>query len=219
MFKACIFDLDGTLCDSVESIAVSANQAVRELGLPEAPLEKYYYFVGDGVDMLIRRLLEYGGVDPELWFDRVKERYLEVFKEGCLYHVVPYEGIAETLAALKKAGAKLAVLSNKPHENTQNVIKLVFGDAYFDCILGHSDRFPRKPNPSSAIYLAKQFGVKPVECLYIGDTCTDMETGNGAGMYTVGVEWGFRGREELEKTGADTVVAKPAQLLDVYLGK
>lgn len=215
MYKACIFDLDGTLCDSVESIAYSANQAMRDLGLKEAGLEDYKLFVGDGVDMLIRRLLRFAGDREESRFTELKSRYMEYFKEGCMYRVKPYPGILEVLEALKGQGLHLAVLSNKPHSNTRNVIEKVFGTTSFDCILGQSDRFPRKPDPSSARYLAELFDAKPEDCLYVGDTGTDMKTGKSAGMYTVGVLWGFRGRKELEEAGADQVIAHPLELAGI----
>ena len=125
-FKACIFDLDGTLCDSVESIAWSANRALRDFGMREASTEQYKIFVGDGVDVLIQRLLRFGGDEACENFERVRERYMEYFKEGCLHNVKPYPGIVEALKELKKQGAKLAVLSNKPDSNTKNVIRTVF---------------------------------------------------------------------------------------------
>ena len=215
MYKACIFDLDGTLCDSVESIAYSANQAMRDLGFKEAGLEDYKLFVGDGVDMLIRRLLHFAGDMEESRFTELKSRYMEYFKEGCMYRVKPYPGIPEALEKLKGQGLHLAVLSNKPHSNTRNVIEKVFGTTSFDCILGQSDRFPRKPDPSSARYLAELFDAMPEECLYVGDTGTDMKTGKSAGMYTVGVLWGFRGRKELEEEGADQVIAHPLELAGI----
>ena len=112
-FKACIFDLDGTLCDSVESIACSANHALRDFGMKEATIEEYKVFVGDGVDTLIRRLLCFGGDEACEGFEKVRDRYMEYFKEGCLYNVKPYPGIVATLKELKKQGAKIAVLSNK----------------------------------------------------------------------------------------------------------
>ena len=219
MYKACIFDLDGTLCDSVESIAYSANQALRDMGLREAGTEEYKVFVGDGVDMLIRRLLRFAGDEDGLRFEELKQRYMEYFKEGCMYQVKPYPGIPEALKFLKEQGVKLAVLSNKPHENTKNVIEKVFGTECFDCILGQSERFPRKPDPEGALYLAELFGAKPEECLYVGDTGTDMKTGTTAGMYTIGVLWGFRGQKELEETGADRVIAHPSGLTGIYMEK
>ena len=215
-FKACVFDLDGTLCDSVESMADCANHTMRDFGLREATVQDYKVFVGDGVDMLIKRLLRFAGDEEGVHFEEVKKRYMEYFDKGCLYHVKPYSGITETLKELKAQGARLAVLSNKPHENTKAVIRSVFGEGIFDWVQGQSDAFPRKPDPAGALYIAEQFGVKPEECMYMGDTGTDMKTGTSAHMYTVGVEWGFRDAEELWENGADVVVKSAEELADIY---
>ena len=215
-YQACIFDLDGTLCDSVESIAVCANRALKDFGMKEATIADFKVFVGDGVDVLIRRLLKFGGDEKGAHFEKVKARYMEYFKEGCLLNVKPYPGIVEALQELKKQGARLGVLSNKPHENTVEVIREVFGEGVFDLVQGQSDAFPRKPDPAGALYLAKQFGVKPEACMYMGDTGTDMETGTAAGMYTVGVLWGFRDEKELREHRADCVISDAADLVRIY---
>ena len=214
-WKACIFDLDGTLCDSVESIAVSANRALGALGMKEASLEDYRIFVGDGVDMLVRRLLRFAGQPEEVYFEKLKSLYMEYFEEGCIYRVEPYPGIRELLEELKRQGRKIGVLSNKPHENTKKVLDQVFGPGYFDCIQGCMEGIPRKPDPAGALLMARALGAEPEECLYIGDTGTDMKTGTAAGMYTAGVLWGFRGREELEAAGADALAAEPPEILDL----
>lgn len=216
-FKACIFDLDGTLCDSVESIAHSANHALRDFGLPEATTEQYKIFVGDGVDTLIRRLLRFGGDESCAKFSEVRARYMDYFREGCLYHVKPYPGIRELLLELKKEGAKLAVLSNKPDANTKDVIRAMFPEeGLFDRVQGQSDAFPRKPDPSAALFLAKEFGVRPEECIYLGDTSTDMKTGTAAGMYTVGVLWGFRDEKELRENGSDAIAREAKEIAEIY---
>lgn len=215
-YRACIFDLDGTLCDSVESIAWSGNHMLADLGMRQASLEDYKIFVGDGVDVLMRRLLRFGGDSEAARFEEAKRLYTGYFKEGCLYNVKAYPGIPEVLARLKEQGAKLAVLSNKPHENTVNVIKKVFGLDLFDLVQGQSELFPRKPAPDGALYLAGSLQAAPEECLYIGYTGTDMKTGRAAGMYTVGVLWGFRDRQELVRDGADCVIADAAELADIY---
>lgn len=214
--RACIFDLDGTLCDSVESIAWSANQMLADLGLRQATLADYKIFVGDGVDVLIGRLLRFGGDEKAERFAEAKRRYTEYFKEGCLYRVKAYPGIPELLTELKEQGARLAVLSNKPHSNTLDVIEKVFGPGVFDLVQGQSDLFPRKPAPDGALYLAEQFGAAPEDCIYVGDTGTDMKTGRAAGMYTVGVLWGFRDEAELLRDGADCIISEAGALGDIY---
>lgn len=219
MYQACIFDLDGTLCDSVESMAYCANRALRELGMKEASLADYKIFVGDGVDMLVHRLLHVNGDTRELHFAVLKEKYMEYFREGCLYHVKPYPGILETVKELKRLGARLGVISNKPHANTVDVIQRVFGEEVFDWIQGQTEELPRKPDPKGALYTARMLKADPENCLYIGDTGTDMKTGTAAGMYTVGVLWGFREREELEATGAMAVIEDPMALCEIYQNK
>ncbi|MCI8557310.1 MAG: HAD family hydrolase [Lachnospiraceae bacterium] len=216
MYRACIFDLDGTLCDSVESIAYCANHALRDLGMKEASLEDYKIFVGDGVDMLVRRLLRFNGEESDRQFDVLKEKYMGYFLDGCMYHVVPYPGIPEALRELKGLGAKLGVISNKPHANTLNVIEQVFGEGVFDWVQGQTKDMPRKPDPAGALYTAKKLKVLPGECLYVGDTDTDMRTGTAAGMHTVGVLWGFRDRKELEETGAKEIIAEAGMLPGIY---
>lgn len=215
-YRACIFDLDGTLCDSVESITWSANHMLADFGMRQASTKDLEIFAGDGVDVLVRRLLRFGGDEEAVHFDEAKKRYMEYFREGCMYHVKAYPGIPEVLEKLKAQGAKLAVLSNKPHENTKSVIEQVFGSGMFDLVQGQSGLFPRKPAPDGALYLADKFGVPAGECLYAGDTGTDMKTGKAAGMYTVGVLWGFRGREELLRDGADCIISEAGELADIY---
>ncbi len=216
MYQACIFDLDGTLCDTVESIAYCANRALRELGMREASFADYKIFVGDGVDMLVHRLCAFGGDTGEVHFAELKEKYVEYFREGCMYRVKPYPNMRETLEQLKRQGAMLGVISNKPHANTQEVIRRIFGEELFDWVQGQTEELPRKPDPAGALYTAEKLGVSPENCLYIGDTGTDMRTGTAAGMYTVGVLWGFRDREELEQTGACAIIKGPEELSAVY---
>lgn len=218
-YQACIFDFDGTLCDSVESIAVCANHALRDLGLKEVSPADYKLLVGDGVDMLVRRLLSRNKVESGELFDRLKEKYMEYFREGCCYHVTPYPGIPELLKELKDMGAKLGVISNKPHANTVDVIHQVFQEGVFDWVQGQTEEIPRKPDPAGALYTAEKLGVEPKNCLYIGDTGTDMKTGTAAGMYTVGVLWGFRDQKELEETGAAKIIREPSAIGKIYRGE
>lgn len=217
-YQACIFDLDGTLCDSVESMAFCANRALRELGMKEATVEQYKIFVGDGVDELVRRLLRHAGDEKAVHFEELKSLYMEYFEEGCMYRVKPYPGIVPMLEKLKKEGAKLCVLSNKPHKNTEDVIFQVFGTEMFDFVQGQTDDIARKPDPEGALLLAERMKIAPGNCLYVGDTGTDMKTGKAAGMYTTGVLWGFRTEQELLSSGADCVISRADELLDIYRG-
>lgn len=215
MIKAVIFDLDGTLGDTAESIAYSANHALAEIGCPTFPVEQFRYFVGDGVDMLIRRCLMAAGDEQCVQFDVLKTAYQTCFSENCMYHVKPYEGICEMLTALKKRGIRIAVFSNKPHTQAVQVVEKLFGAGYFDMILGQTAQFGRKPAPDGALAIAERLAVTPQECLYVGDTNTDMQTGNAAQMTPVGVLWGFRDRKELEANNSAYIIEKPAELLSV----
>lgn len=217
MKKAVIFDLDGTLADSLESIWYSANYAIGTCGYPEIELEKYKLFVGDGADTLIKRCLIYSGDIECENFEKVFMQYQVFFKEHCMYHVKPYEGIVQALEALKAAGIKIAVFSNKPHERTVDVVNTLFGADYFDEILGQTDQRAKKPHPDGVFYLAEKLGVSVQDIVYVGDTGTDMMTGKHAGAWTVGVLWGFRDREELEKFEADVIIDKPADILSQVL--
>ncbi len=213
MIKACIFDLDGTLADTVESIAVATNRALADVGLGPLPAPNYKYYAGDGAKTLIERALVDCG-DTELkHFNKVYDIYSEFFKKDCTYKVTVFDGIREALDGLKERGIKTAVLSNKPHERTLDVIHKLFGEGVFDQIQGQMDSVKRKPDPEGALLTAGKLGVSPEECMYIGDTNVDMQTGNAAGMYTVGVLWGFRTRQELEENNAHHIAAHPLELL------
>ena len=215
MIKACIFDLDGTLANTLDSMAYVANEILDKFGLERQPVENFKYYSGEGADMLVRRCLKDAG-DPKLMhYEEVCSLYRKKFDEDPLYKVVPYEGIMETLGKLQNAGVKLAVCSNKPHEAAVKVIARMF-EGCFDLVIGQSDRIRRKPAPDGPLKVAEEFGVQPSECMYIGDTKTDMETGTAAGMHTVGVLWGFRDREELESNGAEIVAEKPTDLFRIY---
>lgn len=214
MIKACIFDLDGTLADTLESMAYVTNIIMQKFGLKTLPTENFKYYSGEGANMLIRRALRDAG-DPELvHFDEGQKLYREMFDADPMYKVVPYEGMPETLKALKEKGLKLAVCSNKPHPAAVKVIAQLYGED-FDMVLGQSDRIRRKPAPDGPLFIAEKFGVKPQECMYVGDTSTDMQTGTAAGMFTVGAQWGFRDRKELLENGADAIAEKPLELLKI----
>ena len=201
----------------MESIQYCANYAIGTCGYPEIPLEKYNLFVGDGADTLIKRCLAYSGDVEGEFFEKAFLQYQIFFKEHCMHNVKPYEGIVEVLDALKKAGVKLAVFSNKPHERTINVVESLFGEGYFDEILGQSDGRPKKPSPNGVFLLAEKLGIDVQDIAYVGDTSTDMMTGKNAGAWTIGVLWGFRDRTELEKYKADVIIERPSDILSQVL--
>lgn len=212
--KAVIFDLDGTLSDSIHSIKYCTDRALAPLGFGPFSEDDYKYFVGDGAANLIRRALAASGDAEGVHFEETFARYKELFAVDCMYEVKPYDGIVELLNALKERGVKLAVLSNKPHAETIRVIEYLFGKDVFDILHGQIEGVPIKPDPAGAFSILKQLSVKHEEVLYLGDTATDMKTGKGAGLFTIGALWGFRKREELEESHADAIVGHPLEVLN-----
>ena len=213
MKKAVIFDLDGTLSDSIASIKYCADLAVAPLGMGPFSVEQYKYFVGDGAANLIKRCLAAGGDTELVHFEEAFAGYKEIFRENCMYQVKPYDGIVELLQGLKDRGIKIAVLSNKPHMETIRVIEDLFGRGYFDIIQGQKPDVPIKPSPEGVFCILKELGLEAEDIVYLGDTCTDMKTGKAAGAFTVGALWGFRDRKELEENHADAIISHPLELL------
>ncbi len=214
MIKACIFDLDGTLADTLESMAYVTNEIMQKYGLKTLPTDNFRYYSGEGADMLMQRALKDAGDKELIHYEEGRRLYREMFAADPMYKVVPYEGMPETLKELKKRGIRLAVCSNKPHPAAVKVIAQLYGDD-FDMVLGQSDAIRRKPAPDGPLMIAGKFGVRPEECMYVGDTSTDMKTGKAAGMFTVGALWGFRDREELNANGADLVAEHPTDLVKI----
>ena len=218
MIKACIFDLDGTIADTVESIAYAVNRVLVHFGLPARPVEAYNFYAGDGFDMALQRAL-YDAGDPE-------GKYLKEgitlgrawFQEDPLYHVKPYDGMPEVLFELKRQ-VPIAVCSNKPHDAAVHVVESIYGKGFFSWIQGQMEGIPKKPSPIGPLAIAGRFGANPEECLYFGDTNTDMQTGLAAGMYTIGVTWGCRPRSELIENGAVAVIDTPQEIHRSYKGK
>lgn len=218
MYKACIFDLDGTLTDTLESLTYSVNATLLELGLSQITHEQCKAFVGSGARKLIERALKASG-DPELHLvEQAMEAYGRIFKENCTYQVAPYDGIVDMLKELKKQGLSLAVLSNKPHLQTRDVVKTFFDDGTFASVQGQQEGIPRKPDPEAIYMIAKELNVGLEECLYVGDSDVDMQTGQRAHVTTVGVTWGFRSEEVLKKHGADYIVHKAEQIISIVKG-
>lgn len=213
MKKAVIFDLDGTLSDSIYSIKYSGDRTMEAFGYGPFSVEQYKYFVGDGAANLVRRALAAGGDTELVHFEEAYALYREIFRENCMYRVRPYEGIFELLAALKAQKVKLAVLSNKPHAETVNVIETLYGKGCFDAVEGQKEGVAIKPSPEGVFLIMEKLGVKAADVLYLGDTATDMKTGRNAGLFTVGALWGFRDRKELEEGGANAVIEYPLELL------
>lgn len=212
MKKLCIFDLDGTLVNSIEDIAFAVNRGLRIMGLPERPLSAFNLFVGDGMYKLCERAL------PENSKERVQELltlYNDYYIEHCCVLTKPYDGIPQVLEELKLYGIKIAVLSNKPHPQTMNVIEKLFGDDIFDYVLGQKPEFPVKPNPAALLHVLESVGVSRDASVNIGDSNVDIILGRNSGIDSIGAAWGFRGREELIDAGAERIADTPSQICDL----
>lgn len=215
MYKACIFDLDGTLTDTLESITYSVNRTLEQMELPKITMEQCRSFVGNGARRLMERTLEACGDEKLERIEEAMKIYGKVFSEFCTYHVKPYDGIEKMLNDLKKEGIYLAVLSNKPDGQTQDVIHTFFGDKMFDFVQGQKDGTPRKPDPQVVLSIMQHAGAGREESIYIGDSDVDMHTGKNAKVKTVGVSWGFRSKDVLWETGADVVIDSPEELTEM----
>ena len=214
MIKGAIFDLDGTLLATLDSIAKSGNEMLKHFGFPPAPKEQYGVFAGDGADVLVERALNYSGDTSLSHSEEAKRKYREYFREFCDYNVKPYDGISELLDGLCKKNIKLAVFTNKPHENAVKLMKKHFPSYPFTHIFGQCDAYPKKPDPTGMLQILNDWGISPGECVYLGDSNVDMKTGKRANCLTVGALWGFRTKEELLANGADRVISRPLELLD-----
>jgi phosphoglycolate phosphatase len=208
-----LFDLDGTLLDTLDDLADSMNNSLAARNLPTHPTEAYKIFVGDGVEMLVRRALG-EGCDDELTavlLEDMKGQYAKRWDNK----TKPYDGICEMLTLLSQKSLKLVVLSNKPDNFTKLCVERFLGDFKFDIIQGVCDDCPKKPDPTGAIMIAKSLDINPDQFVYLGDTNTDMKTANAAGMFPVGVTWGFRSAEELLVSGAKALINHPSELLEI----
>ena len=215
MIKAVIFDLDGTLTDTLESMAIAGNKTLESVGLEPRPIEEYKDFAGDGADTLVKRFLNAAGDVNLEKYAIAYENYMKEFALDCTYNVKVYDGILDMLEKLKVNKIKVAVLSNKPHQRVIEVVYKFFGESMFNIVQGQMEIIPKKPDPTGVINLAKRLGVREDEVLYVGDTDVDMQTGINASMNTAGVLWGFRDEQELRDNGAQYIVSEPAQLLDL----
>ena len=214
-FQAIILDLDGTLLDTLEDLADSMNGTLSHFGFPVHALEKYKHFVGDGLENLVKRSLPGSAKSDLQVISKCLEMMRQTYERNWNVKSRPYPGIPELLDALSERGLKMAVLSNKPHDFTLKIIEELLPAWHFGPVMGERPPFPRKPDPSSALEIAKVLGLEPAGFLFLGDTSTDMKTANAAGMFAVGALWGFRNAEELTASGAGKLIAKPAELLEL----
>jgi phosphoglycolate phosphatase len=216
-YEAVIFDMDGTLLDTLEDLADCMNRVLVRHGHAPHPVDAYRYFVGDGLENLVRRSLPEEGRAPKA-IEALKEAMRAEYAEHWADKTRAYDGVPELLGALKERGIRRAILSNKPHAFTGEMAAHYFPAGLFEQVVGAREGIPRKPDPRAALEIAGAMGVEPGRFLYLGDTNTDMRTGRGAGMFTVGATWGFRPREELLDSGAQALIERPTEVLRFFGG-
>jgi len=215
--KLCIFDLDGTVLDTAPSIAHFGNLALKAHGIEPIDEKEYQYFAGDGAKILIRRMLDYRGCYSDALHASVFKVYNELYNADVTCKTVIFDGLKDYLDLLKADGYSFAIVSNKPDFAAKTVANALYGEGYFDRVIGQKEGSALKPDPHEVLSVMQELGADAKNCVYVGDTDTDMRTGKNAGLYTIGVLWGFRGREELEANGADVIVATPKELYGVIL--
>lgn len=213
--KAILFDLDGTLLDTIDDLADCMNATLAEDGLPTIPVERQKYMVGDGVRKYVLRALPSDRHFNEAYVAEFTRRFRAAYGAHWADKTRPYAGVPEMLSALGRAGVRMAVLSNKPDGPTREMVCHFLGAFDFAVVRGAVEGVPLKPDPTPALRIAEELGVAPARFLYLGDTATDMQAARAAGMCAVGALWGFRSREELVDAGAQQLVARPMDVLDL----
>ncbi|MFC1854155.1 HAD family hydrolase [candidate division CSSED10-310 bacterium] len=211
VIKAILFDLDGTLLNTLSDLANAVNRVLLNKGFPTHKIDAYRYFVGDGAEMLIKRALPNEKQEPETIRECLQAFQVQ-YEQNWANETIPYDGITEMLDGLHGRGLKLAVLSNKPHDATVRCITSLLPDWSFDIILGQREAVPRKPDPAGALEIADTLKISPSAFLYLGDTAIDMKTARAAGMFPVGALWGFRTAAELSENGAGALIIHPSEI-------
>ena len=212
--KIIVFDLDGTLLNSLEDLADSANHVLEQHGFPTHPVDAYRYFVGDGVRKLIERILpQEERTDARI--EQCRQEFVTYYKVHMEDKTSVYEGITDLLTELKKRGLKIAVATNKVHIAVKPLMEKYFPEIRFDSMIGQREGVPVKPAPQIMYDILKETGCKPSETLHIGDTATDMQLAHNAGITPVGVLWGYRPLEELQEAGARYIIEHPLELLEI----
>ena len=213
MIKAVIFDLDGTLLYTLDSIRKSVNTVLKNHNLEPQPEENIKRFVGDGVIDLMIRAFKASGSDETVG-DEIVSEFRACFKSDCDYNVKPYEGIEEVISFLKLKAISVACNSNKPDVNAKLIIKKHFGES-FEFVLGNVDNLPKKPDKAGAELILNQIGVSIKDCIYIGDSDVDIFTAKNLGCLSIGAGWGYRGKEELINSGADYIADNPLDIIEI----
>jgi len=213
--SAAIFDLDGTLLDTLGDLADAVNAAMLKHGFAEHSEEAVRRFIGNGASTLIRRAVPESVRDDDGVHAACLATFHEIYGDNYANRTRPYDGIKELIGALRNQGVPLGILSNKPHDFTK-----LCSEAYFkgeiDVVLGQRDSVPKKPDPAGAIEIAQLLGVAPAQCAYIGDSEVDIQTAQAAGMMAIGVSWGFRPLEELEAENPDKIINTPTEILGLF---
>jgi phosphoglycolate phosphatase len=207
--RGVIFDLDGTLADTLRDLADSLNWALARQGLPAGSFEQIRGWVGDGVAMLIRRAAPKAGEGAH---QQIAADLAVRYRQHCLDTTRPFPGIESAIDRLRSAGLRTGVLSNKNHDFTVQIVEALFGQGRFEVVRGYRDGRPRKPDPAVALEIARGWGLPPGDVAFVGDTRVDVETARSAGMRAVAVGWGFRPREELEAAQPNALIDSPDQL-------
>ena len=217
MKSLCIFDLDGTLSNTLRSLHFFCNSALKECGFPLVEdIRKTQYMVGNGVYVLLRRLLtESLGSYTQEQYDRLFSVYSRLYAEDPMHLVKEYDGVSDLLEALLKEGIRLAVLSNKPNDMTKQVVSRLYPQIPFALCRGQVDGFPKKPAPDGVFWILEHLRIPKEDAVYIGDSEVDIQTGKNAGLFTVGVTWGFRTKAELKAVGCRCMIDRPMDLLPV----
>ncbi|MBR6790427.1 MAG: HAD-IA family hydrolase [Oscillospiraceae bacterium] len=214
MVKLCIFDLDGTIIDSQEDLADSVNAGLRQEGLPEHTVEAFIRFVGNGVARMVKDAMPEDVRDNEEIFSRVFDVFQKEYDARCLNKTYAYPGAPELLDELRANGVKLALLSNKLQAFTERIVRHYFGDR-LDLIFGQREGIAKKPAPDGVFEIMRHFGVSAEETFFIGDSDVDVMTAKNAGIPCLGVSWGFRGREDLEKAGCELIADTMDEALQI----
>lgn len=209
-YTTVIFDLDGTLLNTLEDMRDSVNYIMRKYGFPERTLEQIRRSVGNGAGVLVERSLPQGKNTPG--FEEICEEYVQYYQEHNLIKTAPYEGVTDMLRAVTASEHKAAVVSNKPDENTKALVRHFFG-AYVSVAIGERPGVARKPAPDTVRQAMRELDSFPFETVYVGDSEVDLKTARAAGIDCISVAWGFRSRELLEEAGAKTLITKPSELI------
>lgn len=210
-----VFDIDGTLLYTIDSISYNINQTLKAFDLGKVPRKKIMEFVGNGPKVLIDKTLDYIGFEKTDRRNEILDSYNKRYDDNSAYLTKPYDGIAEELEKIKKKGENLVAFSNKPDSTCKKVIGEVFGANYFDFVLGFRDDIERKPSPEGMYIIKERFAVDFSDIIYFGDSEVDMQCGKNAGVFTVGCAWGFRSRSILESYKPNLIIDKPREISDI----